>query len=207
MRAGRSCLPARARPRGAYSRRPCRCTPSSQAGAGSPRGPDGPTGLARFACSACPYDCQVWPSTPGCRIAPERVVGRLEAFDRVDVVQQSGEPRTLVGLLPSVVCLRARFPCHSPASDLRDMRAARAFPLACRLPSTTSAAAGTCTRGLVRQLLAVLRSSPTSRARGSSSYALGLHDALCPRRFPAPCRRTRDLPVPERDVSARARGL
>ena len=44
MRAGRSCLPARARPRGAYSRRPCRCTPSSQAGGGSRPGPAGPTG-------------------------------------------------------------------------------------------------------------------------------------------------------------------
>ena len=37
---------------------------------------------------------------PRCRIAPERVVGRLEAFDRVDVMQQSAEPRSAVPSAP-----------------------------------------------------------------------------------------------------------
>ena len=50
----------------------------------------------------------------------------------------------------------------------------------------------------------VLRACPTSRARSSSAYVLGLPDAS---RGAIRHGRAQDLPVPDRGASVRARGL
>ncbi len=75
---------------------------------------------------------------PGGRIAFEREVGRLQAFGRVDMVHQRGEPATPVASpfirIPSSA-LHA-----NPGPAVRRLCASMAFPLARGLPSTASAA-------------------------------------------------------------------
>ncbi len=90
MRAGQSCLPARVRPGGAYSRRPCRCTPCVQVWRGSRLGPVWPTGHA--SCLAGPVVGPRLAIDSGRRVAFEREVGSFESLDRVDMVHQRGEP-------------------------------------------------------------------------------------------------------------------
>ena len=205
MRAERSCLPARVRPRGACSRRPCRCTPSSQAGAGSPLGPAGPT------------------SPEGSLPGPRRNRARSDhRRQRPRLASQRSTQRAAVrrrrcgttgcrtshrdGLVPSVVCHRAPFARRRPGWFSGTCAPRGHFPWLAAFPPPPPPPQGLHPRPC-SAASSVLRRDPTSRVRGSSLYARRLFDALCAKRLPAGHRRTRDLPVPEKGACARARGL
>ena len=162
-----------------------------------------PLGLSRSdrsrsrASRSSPYDCHVSPSTPAAALPLQRKVGCPQAVDRVDVMHQGGELRTrsASGRLSYAVERRS----HALSPRTAATCAPRLhFPWPAAFPPPPPPLPGfhlqPCSAASP-----VLRSSPTSCARGSSSYALRLHDAHCTRRFPAGCSRARDLPVPVRE--------
>jgi hypothetical protein len=151
--------------------------------------------------------CSVrWPA-PACRRWPNAfAVTRVGNFKRQNAMGREFPVQhcdsdlchavlPAVGLWPSVVCRRAPFPCHIPAPNCGTCAPRLHFPWPAVFPPPPP---------LLQEFhlqpcstaSQVLRSSPTSCARGSSSYTFRLHDAHCTRRFPAGCSRARDLPVP-----------